>query len=180
MPLSAVDWIIVVILTLAGLNGLRKGFFITAFGLVGLVASLLVASWYYQPLADRLHSLLPWLKLAEVFSFLLLLVLVSVAAGLLGRSLRNFFRWAGLGWADRLAGLGLGLLQGALLITIMVIFLSAFWPQCTWLKASQLAQGFLVTAQASEFLTPDSLSNRVKEGVHDLEQTRKEFLHLKT
>jgi uncharacterized membrane protein required for colicin V production len=180
MPLSAVDWIIIAILTLAGFNGLRKGFFITAFGLVGLVASLLAASWYYQPLAAKLHSLMPRLKFEEVIAFLLLLTLVSVAAGFLGRFLRNFFRWVGLGWMDRVAGLGLGLLQGGLLITIVVIFLAAFWPQCSWLKSSQLAQGFLVTAQASEFLSPDSLSHRVRDGLHDLEQTRKEFLHLKT
>jgi membrane protein required for colicin V production len=180
MPLSAVDWIILIVLGLAAINGLSKGLILSVFGLMGMIASLLVASWYYQSVAGWLRRILSREKIAEVVAFLLLLVVVSVITSLVGKSLRNFSHWVGLGWMDHLAGLGFGLLQGAFLITILVVFLAAFWPQSSLLKSSQLAQVFLVSARATEILSPESMAQKVQSGIQELEKTRDQFLHMQT
>jgi len=180
MPLSAVDWIIIIVLAIAAINGLVRGFFISAFGLLGLIASLLVASRYYESVARVLHPVLRNQKVSEVVAFLLLLILVSLLAALVGKLLRNLFAMVGLGWLDQLAGLLFGLLEGAFLVIIFVVFLAAFWPNSSLLKDSQLGPVFLASARTADILTPESMARRVHEGIHELEKTRDEFLHPQT
>jgi membrane protein required for colicin V production len=168
-----IDWCIVGVIALTVFNAARKGFFVEAFSLAGAVVGLLLASWNYR---RALPYFTGWLKpeaLAEVAAFLAIALGVMVVAGIIGRLVRWSARSIGLGWADRLLGAGFGLVKGAVIVTLAVMALAAFWPDSRWLRGSQLAPYFLAAARGSSIVTPAALGERVRHGVrllHEQEQ----------
>ncbi len=170
---SLIDWIIAAVMLLSVVNAARKGFFVEAFSLGGIVLGLLLASWNYR---RALPWFTGWLRpeaLDETAAFLAIAIGVMVVAGLLGRGIRWSARSIGLGWADRLLGAGFGLVKGAVLVTLGVMTLAAFWPDAPWLRGSELAPYFLAAARQTSIVTPASLGERVRRGVrllHEQEQ----------
>jgi len=163
--MALIDWIIAAILALSVLSAARKGFFVEAFSLAGIVLGLLLASWNYQ-------RLLPWATqwihvppIADAVCFLAIALCVMVAAGLAGRVVRWSVRSVGLGFADRLLGAVFGLVKGCLLVTLGVMALAAFLPRTTWLDRSRLAPYFLSMAHTTIAVTPSELGERIRSGV---------------
>ena len=56
--MTLVDWIIVVVLAVAVLAGIARGFFRSAFSLAGLIVGLTLAAWNYWRLAAMLKPLM--------------------------------------------------------------------------------------------------------------------------
>ncbi len=171
--MALIDWVIAAVVLMTVANAARKGFFVEAFSLAGIVLGLLLASWNYpRALPWFVGWLRPW-ALAETAAFLAIAIGVMVVAGLLGRVIRWSARSIGLGWADRLLGAGFGLVKGGVLVTLGVMLLAAFWPDDSWLRGSELAPYFLAAARQTTIVTPAALGERVKRGVrllHEQEQ----------
>ena len=167
--MALIDWIIAAFVLLSILNAARKGFFVEAFSLAGAVAGLLLASWNYRRALVWFAAWIKPIALAETAAFLAIAVGVMVLAGLLGRGIRWSVRSIGLGWADRLLGACFGMVKGAVLVTLCVMTLAAFWPGAPWLRGSTLAPYFLAAAGQTTLLTPVSLGERVRRGVRLLE-----------
>ncbi|RRA47207.1 CvpA family protein [Acidipila sp. EB88] len=162
--MAATDWVIVVILLLCVLQAARRGFFLEAFSLAGIVAGVGVASWNYTRV---LPWFTPWLRsaaLADAAAFLCIALAVMVGAGLVGRAVRWSVRSIGLGWADRLLGAAFGLVKGAVLVTLGVLLLVAFWPASPWLRDSRLGPYFVAAARGSTVGTPARLRDKVMYG----------------
>ena len=169
-PVALIDWCIAAIVVLSVVNAARKGFFVEAFSLAGIVIGLLLASWNY-------HKALPWFvgwlqprALAEAAAFLAIAIGVMIVAGIIGRLIRWSARSIGLGGADRLLGAGFGLVKGAVLVTVGVMALAAFWPDAPWMRGSMLAPYFLSAARGTSIVTPASLGERVRRGVRLLHE----------
>ena len=167
---ALIDWCIAAVVVLSVVNAARKGFFVEAFSLAGIVIGLLLASWNYR-------SALPWFDgwlqpraLAEAAAFLSIAIGVMILAGILGRLIRWSARSIGLGWADRLLGAAFGLIKGAVLVTLGVMALAAFWPDAPWMRGSTLAPYFLSAARGTTLVTPASLGERVRRGVRLLHE----------
>ncbi len=172
--MALTDWIIVAVLLLCTLQAARRGFFVETFSLVGIVAGIGVASWNYT-------RLLPWFQgwlrsgaLADAASFVCIALAVMLAAGLIGRLVRWSVQSIGLGWADRLLGAVFGLVKGAVLVTLGVMVLVAFWPGSPTLqgplKDSRLVPYFVAAARDGTFGTPARLQQKVLYGtrlLHD-------------
>jgi membrane protein required for colicin V production len=168
-----IDWIMAALVLLSVVNAARKGFFVEAFSLAGIVLGLLLASWNYRQALPWFASWIRSTALAETAAFLAIAIGVMVVAGLLGRAIRWSARSIGLGWADRLLGAAFGLVKGAVLVTLGVMTLAAFWPDAPWLRGSQLAPYFLAAARQTSIVTPAALGERVRRGVrmlHEQEQ----------
>ena len=162
--MAAADWVIVAILLLCVLQAARRGIFVEAFSLAGIVVGIGVASWNYT-------RLLPWLQgwlwsqaVADAVAFLAIALLVMIAAGIVGRLIRWSMRTIGLGWADRLLGAAFGLVKGGVLVTLGVMALVAFWPGSRVLQGSRLGPYFVTAARESTVATPTGLRNKVRYG----------------
>ena len=91
MPVDAVafnslDWALLVLAGISTLRGLMRGFVRTLFSSVGLLGGILLACWFYHPLAHALIGWIPNTTAAEVTAFLLIalvLVLLNLLADLL-------------------------------------------------------------------------------------------------
>src|SRR5262245_11653847 len=132
--MSTLDTAIVVVLVLSGALGIYWGFIRQVLSVVGLIAGLVLAGRYGGVIADWLSSYMNSVMMTQAIGFILVLVAVSATASLLATLLRRFVGLLFLGWLDHLIGGILGVVQGALACTTVLIVIAAFSSE-TWLEA---------------------------------------------
>lgn len=144
--MNLLDSTILAVLVFGGLRGLLRGLIKE----LAAIAAFLLGGWiafrYHPQAAALLAGLLPP-HAARIFAFAVLLLLVGLSAHLLGNLLTGLIKLALLGWVNRLAGLVLGCLEGALVIGMIFYAIGAIpfsFPLQQAIKnhplASQLAQ----------------------------------------
>lgn len=139
------NWLDVVVFTTVGIRtwfGYRRGFIHQVFGLLGLMAGLVVATCYYFPLQRILSDYirLPF-PILSIVAFLSLLMGVVLAARILGHICTNLFQVPGLGAINAFSGALLGALVSLLIMAILLSVLQLFSiaPVETALSTSLLA-----------------------------------------
>jgi membrane protein required for colicin V production len=162
--MAVVDWVILAVLIFSVVQAARRGFFVEAFSLAGIVVGIGVASWNYTRLAPWFARWVHTAALADAAAFLTLALAVMVGAGIAGRLIRWSMRTIGLGWADRLLGAVFGLVKGAILVTLGILVLVAFWPQSSALRGSRLGPYFVTAAKTSAFASPAQWREKVQVG----------------
>jgi membrane protein required for colicin V production len=168
--MNVVDLVILLLLALSALSGYRSGLIQCVFSLAGLIAGIAVASWHYKRFAYEFAPVVHSQALADAIWFCLIALAVMLVAGLLGMLVRGLVHGVGLGWLDKALGLIFGLLRGAVLATLCIVILAAFYPDTRWLGDAQLSRYFLGSAHMTTRMTPDELKEKVLHGLHVLEQ----------
>jgi membrane protein required for colicin V production len=151
--MSSVDTFIVVVILLSGALGIYWGFIRQVLALAGLVAGLVFASRYGASVAVSLSSFIASDTLARVLGFGIVFIGVSAVASLLASLLRRFVGLLFLGWLDHVAGGLLGLLQGLLVCTV-VLLAAATFPLALWASAVASSEFAPALVQAFSFLLP--------------------------
>jgi membrane protein required for colicin V production len=177
--MNLVDIAIVLLLILSAGLGFRSGLIQSVASLVGLIAGIAIASWHFHEMADRLMPYLHGKAISDAVGFCLIALLVMVVAGLIGLIVKKLVHGIGLGWLDRLAGLVFGILRGAVLATLCIVTLAAFFPETRWLGDSQLSKYFFGSAHLTSYMSPDALKQRILDGLRVLEQDSPRWLQPK-
>ena len=119
-----VDFAIVVVVALTTFSSLRAGVIRQAMALIGLAVGIYGAIGNYQRLAAQLATYIANPTLCSLVAFVLILVVVWVAAAFVATLVRAALNAFALGWADNLMGMIVGLLMGLLiavgLLSLMV------------------------------------------------------------
>jgi len=165
-----VDWVIVFVLATSVIGGLSQGLFRSVFSLCGLIAGLVVAAWNYARIAALVLPLVRIEAIANAIGFLLIAFLVMGIANIIGSVLSKMLHRLGLGCLDRLAGGVFGFLQGALLITLGILVVVAFFPKAQWLAEARLPRMFFGACHLSARVSPAELSERVHEALIMMEE----------
>jgi membrane protein required for colicin V production len=163
--MSGSDWIILLVILVSLIQAASSGFFQEAFGIAGLLFGYLLAAWQYHRLAERFAPYLksPWL--GEMAAFLIIFLAVMILAGMAGRIARWAMKEAGLSFVDRILGGALGLLRGSLIVSVVLVSMTAFTPTSKWLEGSQVAPYFLVVGRAVIWVAPAELRARFYQGL---------------
>lgn len=111
--------VMVAVLVLGGLRGLLRGLVTEVASLAALVLGGWLAYRFHEALAVPLATLMPY-HAARIVAFTGLLLAVGLGAHLAGSLLTSLVKLALLGWVNRLGGLALGVLEGALLLGMML------------------------------------------------------------
>ena len=172
-----VDWVIVIVMVGSVIGGLTQGLFRSVCSLCGLIFGLLLAAWNYWRVAAVVLPLVRIQAVADTIGFLLIAFLVMGIAALIGHLLAKIMHAIGLGCLDSLAGGVFGFLQGALVITILILAVVAFYPKAQWLAEAKLPQYFVGACHVTMRVSPAELSNRVREGLKTMEEKVPEWLH---
>jgi membrane protein required for colicin V production len=175
--MTAVDWVVVIILACAVLGGLAQGFFRSVCGLLGLIVGLVIAAWNYGKVASLFLPLVKIPAIANTIAFLLIAIAVMALIGLIGNLLARTLRLLGLGWLDRLAGAVFGFFQGALLVIIGILVVVAFFPQAHWIADARLPRMFFGACHVSANVTPAELGERVRSGLRAWEAESPGWMH---
>jgi len=122
-----VDIVVALILLFFFIAGARKGFIREVTGLIGLIVAFLLgitgAPIWSEILVDRL-KFPP--SLATLAAFLLIFILAFLLIRALGNFLFKVVRATPLDALDRLGGSFIGILKGAFIISLALIFLGLF------------------------------------------------------
>ena len=177
MTLTLVDWIIVVILAVAVIGGIARGFFRSVFSLGGLLLGLVLAAWNYWRFAAVLKPLVHSNEVANAIAFLAIALVVMVASAVIGSLLAKIFRKVGLGCLDRLAGGVFGFIEGMLFVMACILVTVAFFPKAVWLAEARLPKYFFGALHVSTHVTPARLAGRIKEELRTLESESPSWMH---
>lgn len=123
------DWLSLVLLVFVGLmavTGLKRGLVRQILGLLGLVASILLAVKYYEAAAEYV---LQYFAVSEgtaiILGFAAVCLGVAAAISILGIIWGRLVRYTPVSILDSLAGALFGLAKGALLAMIMLFIVYA-------------------------------------------------------
>ena len=138
---NLLDWFLIVIVGASTLFGFNAGLARVVIGFAAGIIGIVVAFWFYQTPAAWFSGYFHSSTVASALGFLVVFAGVVIAGGILARLLAAIFKWAGVGWLDRLLGAGAGFLRGMLVAVGIVTPLLAFAPDPPpkFLEKSQLA-----------------------------------------
>jgi uncharacterized membrane protein required for colicin V production len=167
--MTAADWLIVAVVLLCIISAAVDGFFAELLSMAGLVVGYIVAAWKYPGLSDWFMTFLKNAWLADIVSFLIIFFVILLVFNIAARLARKLMKAAGLSGFDRFLGALLGVVKGVLVVTVVLMGMTAFTPTSTMLKRSVSAPYFLVVGRAAMWVAPADLRARFNEGL--------EFLH---
>jgi membrane protein required for colicin V production len=157
MTLTAFDYGALAIVLLSALQGMWRGLLAELFALIGWIAAFFVAAHYASRLAPFLPASLPGGELTRLgLSFVAIVILVLVVAGVLGALLGKLTELIGLRTVDSSLGMLFGLLRGVVLVLVVVALAGFttlpeqdFWRNAQLLPYAEWGVGF-----ARQFLPP--------------------------
>jgi membrane protein required for colicin V production len=173
--MTAADWLIVVVILLSIISAGIQGFFAEALSMAGLVVGYVVAAWQYPGLAAWFMTFLKNEWLADIFSFLIIFFVILLLFNVAARVARKLMKAAGLSGFDRFLGALLGVVKGVLIVTVVLMGMTAFTPTSAMLKKSELAPYFLVVGRAAMWVAPSELRARFNQGLDFLRQAPRDF-----
>ena len=104
------------------IQGLRKGFISQAISIVSVIVGIWASARFANLVADWVAQYITASEqVIKVVAFALILVVVFIALGLLGRLLENILNFAFLGWLNKLLGVIFSLLKAFLIIGLVIL-----------------------------------------------------------
>ncbi|MEF2229623.1 MAG: CvpA family protein [Pseudodesulfovibrio sp.] len=170
--MNILDIIILVILVIFVIRGLFRGLVQEVLSLIAVVLAVYLAANYQHLLAPYLEPYITTEMVVSGLAYALIFIATLVVFWLLAKLIRTVLNISLLGWVDRTTGGIFGLLEGALISLILLMFVQSFAPQSDWLKESGIAPRARHLVQMMGDLAPQSLRDRLhlpsaKETVDD-------------
>src|SRR5690349_6551876 len=161
--LSALDWLVVLVVLLSTLQAITEGFFHEFFSLAGVIVGYLVAAWEFPRVAAWYERFTNSQWAADIAGFFTIFFVVVLLAGLLGRLARWAVQGVGLRVFDRFLGGVFGLIRGVVMSAVIVMALAAFAPQ--WgLQHSRFTPFLLNASRGFVWAAPASLREQFWHG----------------
>lgn len=140
------DWVLLVLLAFAAVQGFLHGFVRELASLVAWVAGI----WAGIHLNDRVAALLSLDPGQEAVTFLVTFLLVLVAVNLLGRLLTTAIDVAQLSLPNKVAGLAFALVRKAFVLSVLLNILFAK-EQASWTLDTKTREGSVLYAPVRAF-----------------------------
>lgn len=142
--MNILDIILLICFVPALIQGIRKGFIAQAVSIISIVAGI----WASARFADVVSA---WVaqyitaseQVMKVVAFALILIIVFIILGLVGRLLEGLFNLVLLGWVNRLLGVVFALLKTALIIGLLIIVFTSINDNFHFVQESVLNESVL-------------------------------------
>lgn len=129
--MNALDWVFIAILALLGIRCAIRGFITELLSVAAILLGLLAAIFLYKPAGQLFVG---WgipakpEALPAILGFAAVFLLVFLLVKLIARLLREGMEAAQLGGVDRALGLVLGLAEGLVIVSLVLIAMSLLEP----------------------------------------------------
>jgi membrane protein required for colicin V production len=168
--LTALDWLILLIVGASVLLALSQGFIVEMFSLGGAVLGLVGAAWGYPLLTPLFSAFVKLTPLAQLLSFLTIFFALFFGMGVAGRLLSHAAKETGMRWADRLMGAAFGLVRGIVIAAVLVLAFASFYPDARTVTGSALGRHLLGLARVASWLAPAEMRERFHLGASQMRQ----------
>lgn len=117
-----IDAAYMILLALAIFKGLRKGFIIAVFSVLGFIIGIAAALKLSAVVAVKLAEHTGAGKWLPALSFLLVFIATAFLVSLAGKLIQKTFETVLLGWANRLAGVALYILLYSIIYSVFLFY----------------------------------------------------------
>jgi membrane protein required for colicin V production len=127
--MNILDIIFVVILAYCIIRGVFRGLLKELSSIIGVFGGFYAAYTYYAVAARPLSKWISHTGYLNLVSFIIIFCIVFLVISILGVVINYLLKLAFLGWFDRLAGALFGAVKGILIVSVLLIALTAFLPK---------------------------------------------------
>ena len=127
--MNPLDMVILVILSYCLIRGIFRGLVKEISSIIGVLAGFYAAYSYYPLLAKPLARWISSTPFMNILSFMIIFCVIFILISILGIIIKYLLNIAFLGWIDRICGAGFGIIKGILIVSVVLISLTAFLPK---------------------------------------------------
>ena len=120
-----VDYLLAAVFLLSALMGLFRGFVKEALSLVGWILAVWCAWRFGAAVAERIPSVADDSIIETWVARMIVLIVVLILSGLLGRLIAHLTHQSGLSGTDRIVGMVFGMARGVVLVGLVTLLLDA-------------------------------------------------------
>ena len=166
MEFNYIDITIIVIILITALIGFMRGFVWMAIFLATWTAAILLAYTYKEQVASMLPVKLDSEAMQIGLAFLLIFIATLIAGAIINYLFSKAVSAIGLGTFDRILGMGLGIVLGALGVTLVTMLLSftELPSQDAWSK-SKLIPKFKEAEEWIKTIVPESVNEIIDSNI---------------
>jgi len=138
------DIIVIVILGYCLIRGIFRGLVKELSSIVGVFGGFYAAYTYYPVLAKPLSKWIANAGYLNILSFLIIFCGVFIIISILGIIINYLLKIVFLGWLDRVSGAMFGAMKGILIVSVLLIALTAFLPKGTPIIKDSLLSPYVI------------------------------------
>jgi len=127
--MNSFDIVVAVILGFCLIRGIFRGLVKEMASIIGVLAGFYAAYTYYPEMAGLLSRWIDNASYLNITSFMVLFCFILIIISILGVVLKYLMSIAHLGWVDRVSGACFGILKGVLIVSVLLVTLTAFLPK---------------------------------------------------
>ncbi len=127
--MNPLDIVIIIILGYGLIRGIFRGMVKEISSIVGVFAGFYAAYSYYPLVSEILEDWITNVPFLNILSFMLIFCIIFFLISILGVIIKYLMHVASLGWMDRLLGASLGFGKSVLIVSIILVVLTAFLPK---------------------------------------------------
>jgi len=170
--MNALDITIAVIVGYCLVRGLFRGVIKEVTSIVGVFIAFYGAYTYYPVVGGWFSTLISNPAYRAITAFLLVFVTILLVIGVVGVVLRHIFKLASLGWADRVIGGVFAVVKGLLIVSVLLIALTAFLPKnAPVLRHSQLTPHIIAASETLVAAVPEDMKTSFRNKIKVLKES---------
>ena len=124
------DWVLVAVFVVGALLGLKWGLVQAALNFIAVYVAMLIGAQFADGLVERITDDIENESITTAIGYVIIFLAVCIIARSVGKAVRTMLKIVFLGWVDRLGGVVVGALLGAILVTGVVTAMARLaYPQ---------------------------------------------------
>ena len=127
--MNLLDIVLTSIIGYCLVRGIFRGLIKELSSIVGVLAGFYAAYSYYPQIARQLGRWISGTGYANILACLILFGGVYLVVSMTGMLIKYLMNIVFMGWTDRICGLVFGTLKGVLIVSVIVVLLTAFLPK---------------------------------------------------
>ena len=142
--MNILDIIILICLVPSIIQGLRKGFISQAISIVSIVAGVWASANFANLVSDWLAQYLEAPEqVLRIVSFAIIMIVVFIILGLIGKLLHGIIQLVMLGWVNRLLGAAFAFAKAILILGVLILIFNSINANFNLVDAKVLEESVL-------------------------------------
>jgi membrane protein required for colicin V production len=170
--MNALDITICVIGAYCLVRGLFRGIIKEVTSIVGVFIAFYGAYSYYPIVSGWFSTVVSNTAYLAVISFVVVFSVILLFVGAVGVILKNVFKAAALGWADRILGGTFAVVKAILIVSVLLIAFTALLPKnAPLLQHSRLTPHVIATAETFVAAVPTDMKTQFRDKIKALKES---------
>jgi membrane protein required for colicin V production len=169
---NLLDIVLATIIGFCLIRGIFRGLIKELSSIIGVVSGFYAAYSYYPLIAKFLKRWIADTGYANILACLILFIGIYITISIAGVLIKYLMNIVFLGWTDRICGLIFGTLKGVLIVSVIVVMLTAFLPKnSAILKDSFIARHTMVISATMVRVASVDMKKLFKDHLKELKKS---------